>query len=138
MFVQMALSLRCVLAASREPSNLRVCMAPLLPGCLPARRSGRTQGEYEPLLPRRFSPPIVKAYSINPPAPVHVETAAEAVCGHSVLVTQLREDGDTAWRAKVAGEKAAKSCPRRGYKTIYAPDEVQLKERVRQWLEEEV
>ena len=85
--------------------------------------------------------PIVKAYSIPPPAPAympaHAATAAEAVCGHSVLVTQLREDGNTAWRAKVAGEKAAKTCPTRSYKTIYAPDEAQLNERVRQWLEEE-
>ena len=97
-------------------------------------RGGRYVAADMPLPP----PPIVKAYSINPPAPVHAETAAEAVCGHSVLVTQLREDGDTAWRAKVAGEMAAKTCPTRGYKTIYAPDEAQLKERVRQWLEEEV
>ena len=97
-------------------------------------RGGRYVAADMPLPP----PPIVKAYSIIPSAPVHAETVAEAVCGHSVLVSQLREDGDTAWRAKIAGEKAAKTCPTRGYKTIYAPDEAQLKEKVRLWLEEEM
>jgi hypothetical protein len=94
-------------------------------------RGGRYVAVDMPLPP----PPIIKAYSINPPPPVPAETEAEAIGGHSVLVTQLRDEGETAWRARVAGEKAAKSCPARGYKTLYAPDEVQLKERVHQWLE---
>ena len=109
-----------------------VTIAPMARHGFQLVRGGRYVAADMPLPP----PPIVKAYSINPPPPVPAETAAEAVCGHSVLVTQLREEGETAWRAKVAGEKAAKTCPTRGYKTIYAPDEAQLKERVQQWLEE--
>ena len=95
-------------------------------------RGGRYVAVHMPIPP----PPIVKAYSINPPPPVHAEMAAEAVCGHSVTVTQLREEGESAWRARVTGEKAARTCPARGFKTIYAPDEAQLRERVEQWLDE--
>ena len=80
-------------------------------------------------------PPIVKAFSISPPPPVPKEREAEAICGHSVLVTHLRDDGLRSWRARVCGDRALKCCPTRGYKTIYAASEGQLKELVQQWLE---
>jgi predicted GIY-YIG superfamily endonuclease len=82
-------------------------------------------------------PPILKAFSINPPAPVPLETEGEAVHGHSVLVTHLRDEGLRSWRARVCGDRALKCCPTRGYKTIYAASEQQLKELVRKWLEQD-
>ena len=84
-------------------------------------------------------PPIVAAYSIRPPAPVTAaaaKTVVETMCGHIVQVTQRLDGGVTAWMARVAGEKAVKYCPSKGFKTIYAPDEVLLKERVLRWLED--
>ena len=84
-------------------------------------------------------PPIVAAYSIKPPAPVAAAVAkivVETVHGHIVQVTQRLDEGTTAWMARVAGEKAVKYCPSKGFKTFYAPDEVLLRERILRWLEE--
>eukprot|EP00973_Karenia_brevis_P027005 3726466-Karenia_brevis.AAC.1 len=64
-----------------------------------------------------------------------METEAEAICGHSVLVTHLCDEGQRSWRARICGDRALKCCPTRGYKTIYAANEVQLKELVRKWLD---
>ena len=61
MSVHNPLSLRCVLAASRAPSNLCVSMLPLCPCRLPARWSGRTRGENKShlfSLFSLFSPPL--------------------------------------------------------------------------------
>ena len=81
-------------------------------------------------------PPILAAYSIRPHAPAAAaKTVVETLCGHVVQVTRRLESGDTAWMARVAGEKALKYCPSKGFKTIYAPDEVLLKESVLLWLE---
>ncbi len=83
-------------------------------------------------------PPIVATLSINPPAPVAAAVAkivVETLCGHIVQVTRRLDEGETAWMARVAGEKAVKCCPSKGFKTFYAPDEVLLRDRVLSWLE---
>ena len=56
--------------------------------------------------------------------------------GHVVQVTQRMKEGETAWMARVAGEKAVKCCPSKGFKTFYAPDEALLKDMVLRWLED--
>ena len=83
-------------------------------------------------------PPIVLAHSIKPSAPVAAvaKTVVETSCCHIVHVTQRLDEGVTAWMARVTGEKATKSCPSKGFKIVYAPDEVMLKKRIVLWLEE--
>ena len=84
-------------------------------------------------------PPIVAALSIKPPAPVAAAVAkivVETLCGHIVQVTRRLGEGDMAWMARVAGEKAVKCCPSKGFKTFYATDDVLLRDRVLRWLEE--
>ncbi len=83
-------------------------------------------------------PPIVAALSIKPSAPAAVvaKMDVETLCGHIVQVTRRLGEGETAWMARVAGEKAVKCCPSKGFKTFYAPDEVLLTDRVLRWLEE--
>ena len=84
-------------------------------------------------------PPIAAAYSIRPHAPAAAaaaKTVVETFCGHVVQMTHRLESGDTAWMARVAGEKALKYCPSKGFKTIYASDEALLRERVLLWLED--
>ena len=84
-------------------------------------------------------PPIAAAYSIRPHAPaaaVAAKTVVETMCGHVVQMTHRLECGETAWMARIAGEKALKCCPSKGFKTIYASDEALLRERVLRWLED--
>ena len=82
-------------------------------------------------------PPILAAYSIRPHAPAAAaKTVVETLCGYVVQMTHRLECGDTAWMARVAGEKALKYCPSKGFKTIYASDEVLLRESVLRWLED--
>ena len=59
-------------------------------------------------------PPIVKALSIKPTPPAAIVAIAEtsAILGHVVQVTQRMAEGETAWMARVAGEKALKCCPK--------------------------
>ncbi len=81
-------------------------------------------------------PPIAAAYSIRPYAPAAAAKSVETMCGHVVQLTRRLESGDTAWMARVAGDKALKCCPSKGFKTIYASDESLLKQRVLHWLQE--
>ena len=83
-------------------------------------------------------PPIVKALSIKPTPPAAIVAIAEtsAILGHVVQVTQRMAEGETAWMARVAGEKALKCCPSKGFKTIYAPNEALLRDAVQRWLED--
>ena len=83
-------------------------------------------------------PPIVSARSIKPTPPAAVVAVAETstLLGHVVQVTQRMKEGDTAWMARVAGEKALKCCPSKGFKTFYAPNETLLRDNVACWLEE--
>ena len=82
-------------------------------------------------------PPIAAASLIKPCAFVAAATSVEAMCGHVVQLTRRLESGDTAWMARIAGDKALKYCPGRGFKTIYASDELLLKQRVLDWLQED-
>ena len=81
-------------------------------------------------------PPILKAYAIKPPPPLPDEVEVETVDGHGVVLTKLQDTGPHAWRAWVAGDKAAKQCPAKGFKTLYAPSEAELKAAVAKWLGE--
>ena len=83
-------------------------------------------------------PPIVAALSIKPSAPAAAvaKIVVETLCGHIVQVTRRLDEGETAWMARVAGEKAVKCCPSKGFKTFYAPNEVLLKDMVLRWLED--
>ena len=81
-------------------------------------------------------PPILKAYAIKPPPPLPDEVEVETVGGHGVVLTKLQDAGPHAWRARVSGEKAAKQCPAKGFKTLYAPSETELKAAVAKWLGE--
>ena len=81
-------------------------------------------------------PPIAAASLIKPCACVAAATCVETMCGHVVQFTRRLESGDTAWMARIAGDKALKYCPSKGFKTIYASDELLLKQRVLDWLQE--
>ncbi len=83
-------------------------------------------------------PPIVNALSIKPTPPPAIVAIAEtsALLGHVVQVTQRMAEGETVWMARVAGEKALKYCPSKGFKTFYAPNEALLRDAVLCWLEE--
>ena len=83
-------------------------------------------------------PPIIAALSIKPSAPAAIVARIEVntLLGHVVQVTQRMKEGETAWMARVAGEKALKCCPSKGFKTFYAPNEALLRENVVRWLEE--
>ena len=82
-------------------------------------------------------PPIAAASLIKPCAPVATATCVQTMCGHVVQFTHRLESGDTAWMARIAGDKALKCCPGRGFKTIYASDELLLKQCVLDWLQED-
>ena len=73
-----------------------------------------------------------KAFAMRPPPPLPMQISG----GHGVVVHKIKEDGPMAWRARVAGQRAAKSCPQKGYKTLYAASEAELREEVGKWLEE--
>ena len=80
-------------------------------------------------------PPIAAASLIQPSASVAAATFVESMCGHVVQFTHRLDSGDTAWMARIAGDKALKCCPGRGFKTIYASDQQLLKQRVLEWLQ---
>ena len=97
-------------------------------------RGGRHVEVYMPCAP----PPLLKALALRPPPPLLCNTEAEIVKDHAVVVTQLRDkDGPQAWRAKIAGPRAAIACPRRGFKALFAETEAALRVAVAAWLEEE-
>ena len=79
-------------------------------------------------------PPIMKAYAIKPPPPMPEEVEVETVDGHGVVLTKLQDSGPRAWRARVSGDKAVKQCPSKGFKTLFAATEADLKIVVAKWL----
>ena len=82
-------------------------------------------------------PPLLKALALRPPPPLPDDTEAEIVHDHAVVLTRLRDlDGPQAWRARVSGPRAAITCPRRGFKAIFADSEAALRVAVTAWLEE--
>ena len=80
-------------------------------------------------------PPILKAFALRPPPPLPDDVEIEAMGGHGVVLTKLQE-GPRAWRARVSGDKALKQCPSKGFKTLYAPTEAEIREVVARWLED--
>jgi hypothetical protein len=76
----------------------------------------------------------MKAYAIKPPPPMPEEVEVETVDGHGVVLTKLQDSGPRAWRARVSGDKAVKQCPSKGFKTLFAATEADLKIVVAKWL----
>ena len=79
-------------------------------------------------------PALHKAYALKPPPPLPEQCVQNE---HGVVLQKVKDSGPTSWRARVAGEKAAKTCPARGYKTIYAASEEELRAEVDKWLKDD-
>ena len=79
--------------------------------------------------------PILKAYALKPPPPLPDYVEPEIVKGHTLIIQNL--NGPNAWRARIAGHKATKECPKRGFKTLYGGTESELRMAVEAWFGEE-
>ena len=51
-----------------------------------------------------------------------------------MLITQVKESGPTAWRARIAGRKAAEVCTKKGFKALYGETDEILRTTVDAWL----
>ena len=91
-------------------------------------------GQYLEVNMPRAPPPILKAYSLKPAPPPPTEVEAQEMEGHSVVLERVRDEGCQAWRARVSGSRAAKTCPSKGFKTFYGPSEAAVKKVVATWL----
>jgi len=74
-------------------------------------------------------PPIRKAFSIKPPAPLR-EAWTEGFNGHIYCIQQV----EGKWRARVTGPRAARDCPKTAVKTLYAESPEDLKQGVEAWV----
>lgn len=80
-------------------------------------------------------PPIRHAFALKPLTNITQEITPETICGHNVVVQQIKEeDSDTAWRARITGPKADEECKKSGTKTLYAPSEQELRLVLHEWL----
>ena len=80
-------------------------------------------------------PPILKAFELKTPPPLPELAESETIKDHTLLALRLKDSGPAAWRARIAGRKATKQCPKTGVKAIYAATEELLREAVEAWLE---
>lgn len=80
-------------------------------------------------------PPIRHAFSLKPLTKIVDAATPECVSDHNVVIQRIKdEDSDTAWRARITGEKADQECKKSGTKTLYAPSEQDLRVAVHAWL----
>ncbi len=80
-------------------------------------------------------PPLLKAFALRPPPPLPEEETVETIGEHSLIMTKIQDTGPSAWRARVSGAKAARTCPARGFKTLYAETETELRAAVQQFID---
>ena len=80
--------------------------------------------------------PLRKARMYEDSAPPSTLTW-ESIMEHMLAVDRNKPDGPHAVRARIMGPRAAKECPGRGIKTLYAETEAQVRAKAALWLGEE-